>query len=72
VPTRTDRLATYRVQVGTASHDDLRAGRIETRMSVVVVLAGSDREAVLVACQIAACTSGAMPTSAELLDFPTD
>ncbi len=62
----------YRVEVATASHDDLRAGHPETRLSVVSVAAGSDTEAVLIACQMAACTSGAMPTRAALLDFPTD
>lgn len=61
----------YRVEVATASHDDLRAGRLESRVSVVVVTAADDTEAVLIACQVAACTSGHMPTRAELLDFPT-
>lgn len=61
----------YVVEVGTATHDDLQLGRTETRTSRVVVLAGDDVEAVLVATQIAACTSGGMPTRALLLDFPT-
>jgi hypothetical protein len=61
----------YRVEVATASHDDLRAGQTETRLSVVSVTADSDPEAMLIACQMAACTSGAMPTQATLLDFPT-
>lgn len=62
----------YIVRVETASHDDLRAGRTCTRVSRVAVLADDDTEAVLVATQIAACTSGGMPTAALLLDFPTD
>ena len=60
----------YRVEVATASHDDLAAGATETRLSVVAVAARDDTEAVLIACQVAACTSGAMPTRALLLDFP--
>lgn len=62
----------YRVEVATASHDDLHAGYVETRLSMVSVSADSDTDAVLIACQMAACTSGAMPTRALLLDFPTD
>ena len=62
----------YRVEVATASHEDLRAGCTEARLSVASVEADGDTEAVLIACQIAACTSGAMPTRALLLDFPTD
>lgn len=61
----------YVVQVDTASHDDLKAGVLVTRRSKVAVLADSDAEAVLVATQVAACTSGAMPVAAALLDFPT-
>jgi hypothetical protein len=56
------------VEVATATRDDLHVGDTETRLSV---LARDDVEAVLIACQIAACTSGAMPTRALLLDFPT-
>jgi len=64
-------MPTYRVEVATASHDDLRAGHTETRLSVIIVAANSDTDAVLIACQMAACTSRGMLTRAELLDFPT-
>lgn len=64
-------MPSYRVEVATASHDDLIAGETETRLSVVSVAANSDAEAVLIACQMAACTSRGMPTRALLLDFPT-
>jgi hypothetical protein len=61
----------YVVQVDTASHDDLKTRVLVARRSKVVVLADSDADAVLLATQIAACTSGAMPVAAALLDFPT-
>lgn len=32
----------------------------------------SDAEAILVACQMVACTSGGMPTAARLLSWPTE
>lgn len=63
-------MAFYIVEVSTASHDDLRRGCVEQRVSRVALDAGNDTEAVLVACQIASCTSGGMPTGAALLDFP--
>jgi hypothetical protein len=68
----------YVVDVETATHDDLmgdeEAGiprRTCTRTSRVVVLAETDTEAVLVAMQMAACTSRGMPTAVLLRDFPT-
>lgn len=67
----------YTVSVTTASHDDLRKGITASRTSRVVVMAENDAEAVLLATQMA-CRSGSkhtpdtMPTSALLLDFPTE
>lgn len=67
----------YTVEVDTATHADLmgdkEAGiprRTCTRTSRIVVLAEDDHEAILVATQMAACTSRGMPTAARLLDFP--
>lgn len=62
----------YKVEVGTATHDDLRNGDVETETVCVVVSASTDSEAILLATQIAACNRrGAMPTRAFLLNFPT-
>lgn len=33
---------------------------------------GGDWEAILIACQMAACTSGGMPTAARLISWPTE
>jgi len=64
-------IARYVVEVDTALHDDVKAGRTATRTSRVALVAANDTDAVLVAAQIAACTSGGMPTAARLVDFPT-
>lgn len=61
----------YVVDVGYASHDDLKAGLLESGpRSRVVVAAVDDVEAMLVACQMVAARSGLMPTSALLRDWP--
>ncbi|WWT39796.1 hypothetical protein [Microcystis phage Mwe-JY05] len=64
-------LGRYLVEVDTAEHDDVKAGRIATRTSRVALAAANDSDAVLIAAQMATCTSGGMPTAARLLDFPT-
>jgi hypothetical protein len=61
----------YVVEVCTATHDDLKEHKLCTRHSKVAVMAKDDSEAILVATQIAACTSKGMPTDAFLTDFPT-
>lgn len=64
-------LARYLVEVDTALHDEVKEGRTATRTSRVAVAAANDYDAVLVAAQMATCTSGGMPTATRLLDFPT-
>lgn len=64
-------LARYVVEVDTAEHDDVKAGRTATRTSRVALVAANDGDAVLVAAQMATCTSGGMPTATRLMDFPT-
>lgn len=73
---------TYAVEVDTATHDDLAAGKLAvprrlggppyTVVYVSAAEARSDVEALLIACQIAACTSGGMPTAARLISWPTE
>lgn len=70
----------YVVEVEVSTHDALRTGILALPRhlggpdySVVVVSpeeVHSDHEAILVACQMAACTSGGMPTSARLISWP--
>lgn len=52
----------FTVDVETASNDDCKDGRTCTRMSRVKVMADDENEAMVVAAQMAACTSDAMPT----------
>lgn len=71
----------YVVEVEVSSHDDLRLGVLALRRDVpggrnysTVHVSrhevGSDSEAMCVAAQIAACTSGGMPTATRLVSFP--
>ncbi len=70
----------YAVEVETSTHDALKDGVLAlqrvpggpdfTTVYVSTLEAHSDAEAVLVACQMAACTSGGMPTSARLISWP--
>lgn len=70
----------YVVEVECSTHDDLRRGvlaiprgREGLLYSIVVVSTDevrSDSEAMLVAAQIAGCTSGGMPTSTALISWP--
>lgn len=67
----------YVVEVTVSTHDALRVGVVEQPRCPgsppfhrVVVDADSDRDAVLVAAQMASATSGGMCTSAVLVDFP--
>ncbi len=71
-------MAVYKVMVEVSSHDALKQGRTAVHWAVngrepyayaVRVEAGSDREAVLVATQMASCH--AYVTAAWLSDFPT-
>jgi hypothetical protein len=50
----------------------LLSGPDFTTVYVSALEAHSDDEAVLVACQMAACTSGGMPTMARLVSWPTE
>lgn len=59
-------MLTFTVHVTTATHDDLQRGDTATTYSRVDVLADTDTEALLVACQMAACR--AMPTSATIVE----
>lgn len=61
-------MLTFTVTVTTASHDDLRRGVLDATYHRIDVLADTTTEAVLVACQIAAC-HGAMPTCATITDI---
>lgn len=71
----------YTIEVEASTHDLLREGVLAMPRghegldySVVVVSAeevSSDAEAMLVAAQVAACTSGGMPTRTTLVDWPT-
>lgn len=68
------------IEVEASTHELLQQGvlamprgREGLRYSVVVVAAGavrSDAEALLVAAQMAACTSGGMPTQTDLVSWP--
>ncbi len=70
----------YVIEVEASTHDLLQEGVLAMPRghegldySVVVVSAeevSSDEEAVLVAAQMAACTSGGMPTRTTLIDWP--
>lgn len=52
----------FTVDVEVAHQDDCKTGVMCTRISRVKVLADHEDEAVIIAAQIAACTSDAMPT----------
>ena len=43
-----------------------------TTVYVSALEAHSDTEAMLIACQMAACTSGGMPTATRLVSWPTE
>lgn len=72
----------YAVEVEVSTHDALKDGVLAlsrslggsdfTTVYVSALEAHSDDEAVLVACQMAACTSGGMPTTARLVSWPTE
>ncbi len=63
----------YKVEVHLAEHAAVVARRFDQFRSVVRLLADSDQDAVLLACQMAHTTApvDCMPTAAFLLDFPT-
>lgn len=70
----------YMVEVECSTHDDLRRGVLAIprgheglTYSVVAVSpdeVSSDSEAMLVAAQMACCTSGGMPTRTTLISWP--
>lgn len=71
---------TYVVEVETSTHDALRAGITAlprhlggpdfTTVVVSAAEARTDGEAILVACQVACCTSRGMATAARLVSWP--
>ena len=71
---------TYVVEVETSTHDALQQGIVALPRclggpdyTVVVVSADearSDGEAILIACQVACCTSRGMATAARLISWP--
>lgn len=61
-------MLTFTVTVTTATHDDLARGITDATYHRVDVLADTDTDALLAACQIAAC-HGAMPTCATITDI---
>ena len=61
-------MLTFTVVVATATHDDLANGLTAARYHRVDVLADTDTDATLIACQIAACHGG-MPTCATITDI---
>lgn len=73
LPRQGDTMFTYKVEVTLASHAQVMRGDFEHHVSYVSVSAGSDVEAVEVACQFATASHPGvvMPTGALLLTFPT-
>lgn len=65
-------MAFYKVEIAVASHKALQRGITEEYVSYVNLEAVTEREAVLVACQMAICCypHEVMPTRALLLTFP--
>ncbi len=57
-------LLTFSVDVAVSDHDSLRLGRLATSVVSVDVLADTDTDALLAACQLAA--RHGMPTSATI------
>lgn len=75
-------MTAYLVDVTCSTHDELRRGVVEQprvpggdtwhRIAVDPAEVSGDAEAVLVAAQMACCTSGGMCTSAVLVSWPDD
>lgn len=80
-PTTCDARRPYVVEVETSTHDALRLGilalpRVHGGPDYTVVIVSpdevrTDAEAMCLAAQMAACTSGGMPTRTTLVSWPT-